>query len=60
MSVAPADRGFTYEVSDEQLRVFRAQSPEERLRWLEQTRETLWAMAPEATKQRWARARRGE
>jgi hypothetical protein len=52
--------GFTYTVSDEQLRVFASRTPEQRLRWLDETRVTLFEMASEETRLRWRRLRRGE
>lgn len=57
MSTSGAPSGFTYEVSDEQLRAFRSRSPDERLRWLEETRELMYALAPEETRRRWAELR---
>lgn len=52
--------GFTYWVSDEQLRVFSSLTPGQRLRWLEELREWTWKAASEETRQSWARFRRGE
>jgi hypothetical protein len=57
MSDAP---GFTYEVSDEQLRAFAARPPAERLRWLEEMREATWKLATPAVRASWARLRRGD
>jgi hypothetical protein len=50
----PVPRGFRYTVSDEQLRVFAALTPEQRLDWLEEMREfSITVASPEA--QRWWR-----
>jgi hypothetical protein len=51
-------RGFTYWVSDEQLRTFSNLSPERRLRWLEEMRELSFELAPAKTKAAWAALRR--
>lgn len=50
--------GFTYWVSDEQLRTFASLSPERRLRWLEEMRELTFEMAPEKTRASWRRLRK--
>jgi hypothetical protein len=50
--------GFTYWVSDEQLRTFASLSPERRLRWLEEMRELTFELAPAKTKAAWAILRR--
>lgn len=50
-------RGYTYAVSREQLRVFASRTPDERLRWLDETRATLIEMAPESTRRRWRKLR---
>jgi hypothetical protein len=52
--------GFSYWVSDEQLRAFQALSMIDRLRWVEAARQfTLAGQTPE-TRERMARLRRGE
>lgn len=51
--------GFTYWVSDEQLAVFASQTPERRLRWLDETRELMIRLAPADAKARWSRLRQG-
>lgn len=52
--------GFSYWVSDEQLRAFQALSMIDRLRWVEAARQfTLAAQTPE-TRERMERLRRGE
>ncbi len=52
--------GFSYEVSDAQLRAFQTRSPAARLQWLEETRELMWKLASPAARASWARLRRGE
>ena len=56
----PERGGFTYWVPDEQLRTFASLTPERRLRWLEETRETMFRLAPAHVRESWARLRRGE
>jgi hypothetical protein len=51
--------GFTYWVSDEQLRTFSSLSPARRLQWLEETREAMWKMATPETRAHWRRLRGG-
>jgi hypothetical protein len=51
-------RGYTYWVSDEQLRTFAALSPARRLRWLEETRELTYRLATPEVRARWQRLRR--
>ena len=51
--------GFRHRVSDEQLRVFAARTPDERLRWLDETRATLIEMASPETRRRWRVVRGG-
>ena len=52
------ERGYTYWVSDEQLRTFARMSPSRRLQWLEEMREVTFRMAPPSTRERWRRLRR--
>lgn len=52
--------GFSYEVTDEQLRAFGARSPAARLQWLEEMRAVTWALASPAVRASWARLRRGD
>jgi len=51
--------GYTYFVSDEQLRAFRRLTPEQRLRWLDEMREFSIATAPQHAKAWWQRLRAG-
>lgn len=51
--------GFHYHVSDEQLAVFAARSPEERLAWLEEMREFSVLVAPPHAQASWRRLREG-
>ncbi len=53
-----SERGYTYWVSDEQLRVFASLSPSRRLQWLEEMREATFRMAPPHVKERWRKLRR--
>lgn len=50
--------GFTYWVSDEQLRTFASLSPARRLQWLEETRELMFKMATPEVRARWNALRR--
>ena len=63
MSVQPAQDcrgGFSYRVTDEQIRRWRALPPEVKLQWLEDANRLLWqAMTPQAKAIR-DRFRRGE
>jgi len=43
-----SDRGYTYTVSDEQLRTFASMSLSRRLQWLEEMREFTYRLAPPA------------
>jgi len=52
-----ADRGYTYTVSDEQLRVFLALSPARRLQWLEETRELMYRLATPEVRASWRKLR---
>jgi hypothetical protein len=49
--------GYSYHVSDEQLRTFRSRSPAERLAWLEETRALLVELAPPRARRWWRRLR---
>lgn len=61
VTVADRDRpaGFRHRVSDAQLAAFAARTPDERLRWLDETRATLIEMAPAETRRRWRLVRGG-
>ena len=48
-----AERGFSYTVSDEQLRTFRSMTPSRRLQWLEEMREFTYRLAPPHVRERW-------
>jgi len=50
-------KGFFYTVSDEQIAVFRSLDIDARLRWLEDTRRMLYALATPETKANWDRLR---
>ena len=52
-----AERGYTYTVSDEQLRTFRALTPSRRLQWLEEMREITYRMATPEVRERWRKLR---
>ena len=52
-------RGFYYEVSDEQRRVFASLTPERRLQWLEEMRVFTWETATDEAKANWRRLRKG-
>ena len=45
--------GFTYWVSDEQLRTFASLAPARRLQWLEEMRELTFELAPPKTRRNW-------
>ena len=49
--------GFTYYVSDEQLRTYAAQSVERRMQWVEETRQFTWHAASPETRERWRKLR---
>ena len=53
-----ANRGYTYFVSDEQLRTFASLSPARRLQWLEEMREATFRMAPPHVIESWRKLRR--
>ena len=53
------ERGYTYWVSDEQLRTFAALTPARRLQWLEEMREVTFRLAPQHVRDNWAKLRRG-
>jgi len=50
--------GFTYWVSDEQLRTFASLSPERRLQWLEEMREFTSQVASPKARASWERLRK--
>ena len=52
-------RGFTYEVSDEQLARFARATIEQRLEWLEHMRQWTWDNASPEVRAAWAARRRG-
>jgi hypothetical protein len=47
-----SDRGYTYTVSDEQLRTFARVSLSRRLQWLEEMREFTYRLAPSQVHER--------
>jgi len=49
--------GFSYHVSDEQLRAFRRLTPDQRLRWLDEMREFSVRTAPARAQRWWRRLR---
>jgi hypothetical protein len=55
----PPENGYSYRVSDQQLRTFASLSIERRLRWLEKLREVTFRLAPPHVRARWDRLRRG-
>jgi hypothetical protein len=56
----PTDRGFTYEVSDEQIAAYAARPIHVRMAWVEETARLTWSLASPEVLERWARLRRGE
>ena len=56
-SPAPVRPGFSYFVSDEQLRAYAALSVEERMQWVEDTRQFTWHTATPETRAAWRRLR---
>jgi hypothetical protein len=54
-----SDRGYTYTVSDEQLRTFASMSLSRRLQWLEEMREFTFSLAPPHVRERWRKLREG-
>lgn len=50
-------RGFTYEVSDEQIDAYRALPIERRIRWIEETARATYALASPEVRARWSRLR---
>ena len=52
--------GYEYDVTDEQIRRWKAVSVEERLRWLEEANEFLYLAQDAETRTRWQAVRRGE
>jgi hypothetical protein len=53
-----SDRGYSYWVSDEQLRTFASLPVARRLQWLEEMREATFRMAPPHVIESWRRLRR--
>lgn len=53
-----SERGFSYWVSDEQLRTFASLPPARRLQWLEEMREATFRMAPPHVIESWRKLRR--
>lgn len=52
--------GYEYQVTDDQIRAWKAVPVEERLRWLEEANEFLYLMQDPKTRERWEAIRRGE
>jgi len=52
-----SDRGYTYTVSDEQLRTFARVSLSRRLQWLEEMREFTYRLAPPHVLEHWRKLR---
>ena len=50
-------KGFTYEVSDEQIAAYAALDIGARLRWLEEARRMTFALASDEAKENWRRLR---
>jgi hypothetical protein len=57
MSTESVLPGFTYFVSDEQLRVYATLSVEQRMQWVEDTRQFTWHTASAQTRAAWLRLR---
>lgn len=53
-------KGFSYSVSDEQLKKWMAMPAEMKLQWLEEINEFLWKYMPEKNKKIMAKFRKGE
>jgi hypothetical protein len=53
-----SDSGYTYKVSDEQLRTFASMSISRRLQWLEEMREFTYRLAPPHVRERWNKLRK--
>lgn len=53
-----SSRGYTYTVSDEQLRTFASMSLSRRLQWLEEMREFTYRMASPEVRERLKRLRK--
>lgn len=53
-----AERGYSYWVSDEQLRTFASVSIARRLLWLEEMRELTYKLAPPHARANWEKLRR--
>jgi hypothetical protein len=54
---AVSSRGYTYTVSDEQLRTFASMSLSRRLQWLEELREFTYRLASPEIRERWRKLR---
>lgn len=52
--------GFSYEVSDEQIRAYAALPIDRRVRWVEELARTTYALATPVVRARWAALRRGD
>ena len=52
--------GYEYDVTDDQIRRWKAVPVEERLRWLEEANEFLCLAQDAETRSRWQAVRRGE
>ena len=52
-------KGYAYFVSDEQIAVYRALTIEQKLRWLDDSKRTAFALATDSAKASWARLRGG-
>jgi hypothetical protein len=52
--------GYEYDVTDEQIRRWKAVPVEERLRWLEEANEFLYLAQDAETRAFWQAVRRGE
>lgn len=53
-------RGFSHHHTDEQLRAYRALSPEQKLRWLHDAWQLTADFLPAEKRERWMRMRRGD
>ncbi len=53
-------KGFSYKVSDEDLRKWISLSPEHKLEWLEEINRFLYHFAPEKSRKIMTKFRRGE
>jgi hypothetical protein len=59
MSDAPALKGFSYHVTDEQIRRWMEVPLEDRLRWLTEANSFLLSAQDKETREIWERFRRG-